>query len=170
MGKALLYFIAFSQCLQYMAVYAQYGRNDNYLPYPPSLFEDFNIGSIVDSPDSDFNVFPLIYKSKKQCLGTARKFEVIVNDAFLKPFSFSPSANIPDGKSNDEKKSVKELDDNGSEIAKAHGNDRAECIQKHFYKLDMSFKEINDFKVGLHILLILSIMYLAKKTYDQISK
>lgn len=118
----------------------------------------------------DFNVLSLCSKTKQQFLSGFWQIPDFDYKTFKQDAIFSPCFELFDRECNDEKKPVKELDDNSSEIAEAHCNDRTKCIQKNFYKLNVSFEEINDFKVGLHILLILSIMYLAKKTYDQISK
>lgn len=65
---------------------------------------------------------------------------------------------------------IEKLNDNGSYVFKTDSNDGAEPIQKHFYELNVSFKEIDDFKIGFHVLLFLIIMYVAKKTYNLISK
>ena len=58
----------------------------------------------------------------------------------------------------------------GESENKTDSNDRAEPVQKHFYELNVSFKEIDDFKIGLHILLFLLIACVAKKTYNLISR
>lgn len=65
---------------------------------------------------------------------------------------------------------IQKPNDNGSYVFKTDSNDRAEPVQKHFYELNVSFKEIDDFKIGLHILLFLLIAYVAKKTYNLISR
>lgn len=44
------------------------------------------------------------------------------------------------------------------------------CEGQQVYELNVSFKEIDDFKIGLHILLFLLIACVAKKTYNLISR
>ena len=63
-------------------------------------------------------------------------------------------------------KSIQKLNYDSSNIAERASNNGGDAICHNFYKFNVSFEEINDFKIGLHILLFILIGYFAKKTYD----
>lgn len=118
----------------------------------------------------NFDILPLGGESEKQILCADRQVRYF-NPKSIKNFSsFSGGQKTSYSHSRKDIKSVQEFNDDVSYVFKENSNNGTETVQKHLYEFNVSFKEINDFKIGIHILLLITIAYWAKKTYNLISR
>ena len=72
--------------------------------------------------------------------------------------------------SKDKVNSIQELNDNRTDILEANCKKRGNKVSESFYQVNVSFEELDEYRYGIHIFLVIIIMYVRKKTYNLIVK